>query len=257
VAVISGGGGELGRALAAAFLEAEARVALLDIPPAISEARRLARTLAPAALAIATDVTREAQVRRAFAQVRGRWGQLDFVINNAGVEGPTAPVEKIRRRDWDQTLAANLTGAFLCAREAAHGWKRQPTARGGCLIQIGSVAGRIAYPLRLPYAASKAALEALTRTLAVELGPHSIRVNLVAPGPIAGARMERIIRRRARALGESPARVRAGYLRATSLGRMVTYEEVAKLVLYLCSPAAAGITGQTIEASAGWVAGSV
>jgi NAD(P)-dependent dehydrogenase (short-subunit alcohol dehydrogenase family) len=85
----------------------------------------------------------------------------------------------------------NLTGAFLCAREAVPLMR----GRGAAIIQIGSVAGRIAYSLRLPYAVSKAALEALTRGLAAELGRYRIRVNLIAPGPIAGARMDRIIRK--------------------------------------------------------------
>lgn len=257
VAVITGGGGELGRALAEGLAAGGARVALLDIEPAWRRARRLARRLGAQALPVRCDLTREADVRRAFVQVMRRWGRIDFLINNAGIEGPTAPLEKIRRADWERMLGVNLTGAFLCAREAARWMKPGRSANGGCIIQIGSVAGRIAYRLRLPYAVSKCALEGLTRTLAAELGPRHIRVNLVVPGPIAGARMERLIRRRARATGQSQQAVLASYLEATSLHRMVEADDVVRLVLFLCSASGRNITGQTLEVSAGWTAGSL
>jgi NAD(P)-dependent dehydrogenase (short-subunit alcohol dehydrogenase family) len=111
--------------------------------------------------------------------------------------------------------------------------------------------------LRLPYAASKAALESLTRTLAVELGPIGVRVNLVAPGPIEGKRMERLIQKRARALGESERTVREGYLKAMIVRWLIPAAEVVRAVLFLCSPGAGNITGQTIEVNGGWTTGSL
>jgi NAD(P)-dependent dehydrogenase (short-subunit alcohol dehydrogenase family) len=147
----------------------------------------------------------------------------------------------VRHADWERTLQVNLTGAFLCAREAVPLMR----GRGGAIIQIGSVAGRIAYSLRLPYAVSKAALEALTRGLAGELGRYRIRVNLVAPGPIAGARMDRVIRKRARAMGRSESAVRESYERASCLERMVSIDDVVHSVIFLSSVTAASITGQT------------
>jgi NAD(P)-dependent dehydrogenase (short-subunit alcohol dehydrogenase family) len=249
VAVITGGGGELGLALAQGFVAAGARVALLDIKPALAHARRWARAREDQALALRCDITREAEVRRAFAAAARRWRRLDILVNNAGIEGPTAPARRMSLREWEETLAVNLTGAFLCAREAARRMKR-----GGAIVQIGSVAGRIAYPLRLPYAVSKCALEGLTRTLAAELGPRNIRVNLVAPGPIAGVRMERVIRQRARATGRRADAVRAGYLEATTLKSMVAPEDVVKAVLFLCARGAY-VSGQTIEVSSGWIGG--
>lgn len=254
VAVITGGGGELGGALGRAFVEAGACVTLLDTGLAARRAHARARKFSPCAFALHTDVSREPAVRRAFRQVIRKWKRLDYLINNAALEGPTAPLEKITLADWNRTLAANLTGAFLCAREAAHWMKRQ---REGCIIQIGSVGGRIAYPLRLPYSVSKGALEALTRNLAVELGPANIRVNLVSPGPTAGTRIERVLRRRARAAGQSLAQVRESYLKPMVLGRMIKTEDVVRAVLFLCSPAGENITGQTLEVSAGWTAGSL
>lgn len=218
VAVITGGGGDLGRALAKAFAAEGARLVLLDIPPALQRAVALCRQLGADSCALRCDVSRESNVRHAFRSIGQRCGQIDFLINNAGIEGPTRLAEAISLSDWERTLQVNLTGAFLCAREAVPLMR----GRGGAIIQIGSVAGRIvAYSLRLPYAVSKAALEALTRGLAAELGRYRIRVNLVAPGPIAGARMDRVIRKRARAMGRSESAVRESYERASCLERMV------------------------------------
>ncbi len=253
VAVITGGGGELGRALAKGFAAEGAQTVLLDVPPALHRAQAIIRRLRANGLAVRCDLTREADVRRAFRRIRHRWGRVDILVNNAGIQGPTRIVEKVSLGDWERTLSVNLTGAFLCAREAAPLMRRD----GGSIIQIGSVAGRIAYPLRLPYAVSKAGLEALTRGLAVELGRYNIRANLVAPGPIAGARMGRVIRKRAKATGRSERAVRQSYMQASSLGRMVAVDDVVRMVLFLCSSAAAHITGQTMEVSAGWTAQAI
>jgi len=250
VAVITGGGGDLGRSLADAFAEAGTRVVLLDVPPALQRAIALCRKQRMENFALRCDVTKESDVRRAFRIVDQRFGRLDYLMNNAGVEGPTRRAETISLADWERTLHVNLTGAFLCAREAVPLMRK----RGGVIIQIGSVAGRIAYSLRLPYAVSKTAMEALTRGLAAELGKYRILVNLVAPGPIAGAHMNRVIRKRARASGKSQGEVRESYVQASSLRCMVTYDDVVRSVIFLCSPAAKNITGQTLEVSAGWMA---
>ncbi len=250
VVVITGGGGELGQALAKIFIATGAAGALLDIAPAIARARALAGRLARKGLALRCDVSHEADVRRAFRTIARRWGRIDILINNAGIEGPTQAAEKVSGREWRRVLEVNLTGAFLCAQAAVPLMKR----RGGVIVNIGSVAGRIAYRYRLPYAVSKAALEALTRGLAAELGPYNIRVNLVAPGPVAGARMQRIVRKRARATGATVRDIERSYRQASVLGRLVDPGDVVRMVEFLCSPAAAGVTGQVLEVSAGWTA---
>lgn len=252
--MITGAGGNLGRALAEGLAGAGTCVALVDVGAGFRAAERLVRGLGSGALALRTDITSEAQVRRSFRAVLRRWGRLDILINNAGITGPTAPVEKVARQDWEQVLGVNLTGAFLCAREAVRVMKRQ---RRGQILQISSVAGKIAYPLRLPYACSKWALIGFTQTLAQELGPDHIRVNAVCPGPVAGEAMERILRARARALGTSARAVRRRYLRALALGRMATPADVVAAVLFLCSPAARNITGQALDVSAGWAAQTI
>ena len=250
IVVITGGGVELGRAMAQAFSEQRAHLVLLDLGPNLQKARRLARKLPGDSIAFRCDVSSEPEVRKAFEFIRHRWGRLDVLINNAGVQGPTREATRISLADWERTLAVNLTGAFLCAREAIPLMRRA----GGTIIQIGSVAGRVAYGLRLPYAVSKAALEALTRGLAAELGRDNIRVNLVAPGPIAVESMERVIRSRARALKQSSQMMRDSYLRASILGTMISAADVMHAVAFFCGPAATHITGQVLEVSGGWIA---
>lgn len=254
VAVITGGGGELGQALAAGLAEAGARVALLDIGAGYRAAARWARRHGGRAASVRTDVTSEVQVRRAFRVVLRRWARLDILINNAGITGPTASFDEMTRRDWERVLAVNLTGAFLCAREAAPVMKRR---RSGVILQISSVAGKVAYPLRLPYACSKWALIGFTETLAQELGRFGIRVNAICPGPVEGAAIAHIIGARARALGRSLEAVRRSYLGAMALGRMVTPADVAAAAVFLCSPAARNITGQALDISAGWAAQTI
>jgi NAD(P)-dependent dehydrogenase (short-subunit alcohol dehydrogenase family) len=130
------------------------------------------------------DVSDERQVDLLVERVVDHLGGLDVLINCAGIAGPTAPVEEIRLEDWQQTLAVNITGQFLCVRRAVPLLKQ---AGGGSIVNISSVAGRLGFPLRTPYAASKWAVVGLTKTLAAELGPHGIRANAIRPGSPSSA----------------------------------------------------------------------
>jgi len=122
----------------------------------------------------------------------------------------------------------------------------------GTIINVSSIAGKMAYPLRSPYAASKWGLIGLTLTLAQELGPYNIRVNVICPGPTQTDMIDSVITARARAAGVTVPVMLQEYIRATALKRMVLPEEVADLVVFLCSPEASAITGQAIEVSAGY-----
>jgi NAD(P)-dependent dehydrogenase (short-subunit alcohol dehydrogenase family) len=137
------------------------------------------------------------------------FGAIDILVNNAGIAGPTAPVTKIDRKDWDHTMAVNLTGAFLCAK---HALPTMIERRDGRIINITSVAGLRAYALRSPYAASKWAMIGLTETLAEEAGRYNITVNAIAPGPVRGPRIESVIENRAAEMGRSLEEVERDYV---------------------------------------------
>jgi len=165
------------------------------------------------------------------------------------VAGPTAPITNITRSEWDEVLAVNLTGAFLCAKAVIpHMIQRQ----SGRIVNISSVAGKRAYALRSPYAASKWGMIGLSATLAQELGPHNIQVNAICPGPTAGARLRAVIAGRARELGRSETEVERLYVEGTALKRMVDPEHVAAMVLLLVSDEGSSITGEAIDVSAGY-----
>jgi NAD(P)-dependent dehydrogenase (short-subunit alcohol dehydrogenase family) len=190
-----------------------------------------------------TDVGSEADVDRLFADVAAQLGGLDVLVNNAGIAGPTAPVEEIAPADWQRTLDVNLTGPFLCTRRAVPLLKQ---AGGGAIINLASVAARLGFPKRSPYSASKWGLIGLTQTWAMELGPAGIRVNAILPGVVAGERQDRVLQARARAEGISFEEARRQRLQYVSLRSMLSAEDVAELVLYLCSPAGRMISGQSL-----------
>ncbi len=250
VAVVTGAGGEIGQVIASDFLKAGARVAWVG--RRMSQLREAARELregAERSLLLQADVRSETEVQRMVRAVIKQFGALDILINNAGLRGPAAPVTKLSRQAWQEVLETNLTGPFLCARECL---RHMAGRRSGRIVNISSMAGRMAYPLRASYAASKWGLIGFTLTLAQEAGASNIQVNAICPGPVEGAVMNSVIAARARALRVSPQLVRDQTFRKSALGRMVTAQDVSRLVLFLCSEAAANITGQAIDVSAGF-----
>lgn len=170
-------------------------------------------------------------------------GGIDLLVNNAGPAGPVKPVEEISPEEWRRCLAAGLDGAFYCARRAAPAMKPR---RRGAVINIASTAGVMGMPYRTPYSTAKFGLVGLTKTLAMELGPYGIRVNALAPGPISGGRMERVIAAQAEAEGRPLEEVRALYLAGSSMGTFVTPEEIADMVVFLASERGGRISGQVI-----------
>src|SRR5690606_36361061 len=125
-----------------------------------------------------------------FEAAAGSLGGLDVLVNNAGVAGPTLPVEKISDEDWRRTQAVNLDGQFFCVRRAVPLLRE---AGGGSIVNLSSAAGRFGFPLRTPYSASKWAVVGFSRSLAMELGPDGIRVNALCPGAVQGERIDRVI----------------------------------------------------------------
>jgi NAD(P)-dependent dehydrogenase (short-subunit alcohol dehydrogenase family) len=238
--LVTAGGAGIGRTIAAAFLAKGARVWICDIDAAALAATKGAH---PDLGGTRTDVAHEGAVDAMFAAIGQALGGLDVLVNNAGIAGPTGPIETLDPADWRRCVAVNLDGAFLCARRAVPLLK---AAGGGTIINISSTAGLMGYPLRTPYASAKWAVIGLTRSLAIELGPHGIRVNAICPGSVEGARMARVIAAEASARGVSEEAVRQGYLRTTSMRSFVRPEDIAAMALFLCSDLGASISGQAI-----------
>jgi NAD(P)-dependent dehydrogenase (short-subunit alcohol dehydrogenase family) len=250
VAIVTGGGRAIGKRIALRLAEDGLDVVVAgpdrpELATAVAEVEAFGRR----GLAVVTDVTREEQVSALADQTLKAFGRIDVLVNNAGIIGPTAPVAAVRRADWDEVLAVNLTGAFLCAKAVLPTMTAQQSGR---IINIASVAGKIANALRSPYAVSKWGLIGLTLTLAKEVGTHNIQVNAVCPGPVVGESMRGIIERRAAELGRAAAEVERDYLQAAALKRMVEADDVAAVVAFLASPAAGNITGQALDVSAGY-----
>ncbi|MFC6857392.1 SDR family oxidoreductase [Marivibrio halodurans] len=239
--VVTAGASGIGAAIARAFLEAEAEVLVCDIDEGALAAFADAH---PGVRAMRADISDEDAVADLFREAGGRFGALDVLVNNAGISGPTGAIDDLSVADIRRTLDVDLLGQFLVLRQAA------PLLRhggGGAIVNISSVAGRLGYGLRTPYAASKWGIVGLTASLAKEMGPDGIRVNAVLPGLVRGARIENVIRARAEASGVEYAEMEAQYLRNVSLRRMVEPEDIAATTLFLCSPGGANISGQAIS----------
>jgi len=249
-AIVTGGGRGIGRAIALTLASEGANVLVSGRHrETLDGTAREIEQLRSRSLVTVTDVSQESQVEEMVQAALQAFGRIDILVNNAGIVGPTAPVTGVALEDWDEVMAVNLTGAFLCAKAVAtHMIER----RSGKIINISSIAGKRAYALRSPYAASKWGMIGLSATLAQELGPHNIQVNAICPGPVAGERMQAVISRRARELGLSESEVERTYVEGTALKRMVDPDHIAAMVLLLASEEGSSITGEAIDVTAGY-----
>ncbi|MGH7731605.1 MAG: SDR family NAD(P)-dependent oxidoreductase [Candidatus Eiseniibacteriota bacterium] len=251
VAIVTGGGRGLGRVIALGLSAEGAAVTVSGTghaPLDATAAEIVAR--GGRALALVADVSDEAAVARMVAGTIAHHGRLDILVNNAGITGPTAAVVDTAAGEWERTLAVNLTGAFLCAK---HAIPHLVASGNGRIINITSVAGKIGYALRSPYAASKWGMIGLTRSLALEVGPQGVTVNAIAPGSTRGERLANVVRDRAAVLGSTADEVeQAFFIAQNALGRLVEPEEIAAAAVFLASDEARNITGETLTVSAGF-----
>jgi NAD(P)-dependent dehydrogenase (short-subunit alcohol dehydrogenase family) len=249
VAVVTGAGQGLGRAIALRCAAEGAQVALAArSEELLAEVAEVIEKTGGRALAVPTDVRDPTQVSRLAETVTKELGGADVLVNNSGIGGPTAVLWEIEPDDWDETLRVNLTGTFLCCRA----FLPAMVDRGsGSVVVIGSVTGKRPLIGRTPYSASKLGLVGLVRTLAWEAGQHGIRVNLISPGPVDGERLNRVIAGQAEVKGISFEEAREQLASGSPLGRFVAPEDVADAVVFLASDASASVTGEDLNVSAG------
>jgi NAD(P)-dependent dehydrogenase (short-subunit alcohol dehydrogenase family) len=230
----------IGRSIAISFAAQGARVNVCDASEKALEEFRAGNPDIPAAR---VDVAREGEIDAWFDSALDDMDGLDVLVNNAGIKGPTALVEDIGYAEWRECLAVCLDSHFLCARRAVPLLKEQ---KSGCIINLSSVAGLVGFGLRSPYAAAKWAVIGFTKSLAIELGPHDVRVNAICPGTVEGERMNRVIDAETKLRGASFEQLKQEYIAGQSIKRFVDPKEIADLCLFLASPAAKMITGQAI-----------
>ena len=193
--LVTAGAAGIGRAIASRFLKEGALVAVCDIDEA---ALADCRAQMPALVASRADVALSSDVANLFASLQGSFGGLDVLVNNAGISGPTKPVEEITDEEWNRTLAVNVTGQFYAVRAAVPMFRK---AGGGVILNLSSVAGRMGMPMRAPYSTSKYAVRGFTDVLTVELGALNVRVNAILPGLVNGPRGRRVMEEQARVAG--------------------------------------------------------
>lgn len=239
--LITGAASGIGAVMAQAFAEAGAKVHVCDVDAAAVE--KIATNIC-GMTATQADVAKPEQIEAVFDIQKRVFGGLDVLINNAGIAGPTAGIDDIAESDWLRTIDVNLNAQYRFARLAVPLLRRSEQAH---ILCMSSVAGRLGYPWRTPYATTKWGVLGLVKSLAAELGPSGIRVNALLPGFVEGTRMDRVIRDRAQQAQVHEESMREQYLEKVSLRRMVTAEDIAASALFLCSPAARNISGQTIS----------
>jgi NAD(P)-dependent dehydrogenase (short-subunit alcohol dehydrogenase family) len=232
---ISAGGDGMGRSTALAMHNLGAKVFTCDVNQATLN------TLPMGITSYFCDVSDPIAVDAMFDEFID--DGLDILINNAGIGGPTKPIENISNEEWRQTMGVGIDSQFYCCRRAVPVFKSQ---KSGVIINMCSAAGVLGYPNRSPYAAAKWAVSGLVKTLAMELGPDNIRVNGIIPGNVTGDRLDRVVQAHAKADGLEPQEVRRMYELGTSMQCFVDAEEISQLICFLCSDFGKHISGQMV-----------
>jgi NAD(P)-dependent dehydrogenase (short-subunit alcohol dehydrogenase family) len=230
----------IGLAIARKFAEEGASVFIGDIDAsAVSEVSKNFQGIDGAVV----DLGAHSQVPGFIKHAVDTLGGVDVLVNNVGIAGPTCLTEDVSYADWDKTMQINVGSHFYCSREVIPYLKAQ---KSGLIINISSIAGQFGYPFHGPYAVSKAAVIAFTKTLAMELGPYNIRANAICPCAVKGPRIDAVIETEAKNCGFPLEAVKRSYRTQNSMRSFIETDEIASLTTYLASHAGRRISGQQI-----------
>ena len=238
--LVTAGASGIGREIARAFSANGAKVFVCDIDSNALDA--LAKEV-DGLLTAVCDISKPDDIDRMVSLALSGLGGLDVLVNNAGISGPTAPVEQIPHDEWEKVVQVNLNGTFHVTKLAIPHLKKSPA---GVIIIMSSIAGRFGYANRSPYSTTKWGLIGFTKTLSIELGQFNIRANAILPGAVEGPRIDRVLEGRAKVSGRSVGEERESALSTQSLKRFVDPKDIAALAVFLASDAAKSISGQMI-----------
>jgi NAD(P)-dependent dehydrogenase (short-subunit alcohol dehydrogenase family) len=253
VAIITGASKGIGRALALRFGREGARViCAARSADLVKETTAEVNKAGNRAIAFTGDLSREDDVRRLVAAGLEAFGKIDALVNNAGDGGPTKPVQDYTVEDWRYTIDSCLTSSYLCIRFVV---PEMIKAGGGAIVNISSGAGRRGLPYRIGYCSAKAGQVGMTYGMALELAPHNIRVNCVAPGAVEGDRIDRVIAGQAEVRGIPVEAMRKVMIERSPLKRMVTADDIVDATVFFTSDMARSISGQVLAVNAGEPAG--
>ena len=241
--IISAGASGIGWATTKICVSKDALVYLCDVnPKAINKVKK--HPLYNKRIFVSeADASDETEVIDFFHKIKKKFRNLDALINNVGVAGPTSTIEKLDSTEWENTLHVNVNSHFYFTKQAIPLLKKSKTSS---IINISSGAGIMGFPLRSPYAASKWAVVGMSKTLAMELGKYKIRVNAICPGNIKGDRMKRVIRDKAKFTKISSKKIENEFISMASMNCWIYEDDIGKMCAFLISDEAERISGQII-----------
>jgi 3-oxoacyl-[acyl-carrier protein] reductase len=247
VSLVTGAARGIGQAIADRLAASGSRVVYTDLDEA---GAKMAAERVSGATGLAMDVTQGEQVQAVIEQVAIKWGRLDILVNNAGVNtlDHRVPIDEFPRDEWDRILSVDLSGLFEVSRAAAGLMRRQKSGR---IINIASIAGLVPLRLQCAFVAAKAGVVNLTRAMALELGPHGILVNAIAPGSTLTDGTRQLFYGEDGKFRESVQRM----LDHVPLGRPATPDEIAVAALFLADPENTYTHGHVLTVDGGWTAG--